>query len=336
MNKNQLGNQFQKIKPEYDRLGSNLVQALKTFLTEKDIPFLDVYYRIKKFDSFYEKIERKKYKNPFEDIEDICGIRVICYYASDIEKVSELITKEFKILQEEDKADLLGLKEFAYRSRHYILRINKKWTSAPNYRNLENLKAEVQVRTILMHAWAEIEHKLNYKSDSQVPDKFQRKLFRLSAKFEEADEQFEELKSGIENYKSNLKQKIKSTNSFNTDQDFNIETYRAFLNFHFPEQEIEQFRVNHTFELYNEANYDFAFLQRSLEKVKPYSEEILKDLLENGYCDEDNNLSPTEILGIGLDIFDEERLKSIDKLKSWTDIVAKWKPKITAGNKELS
>jgi len=332
MNRSEIGNQFQKSKPEYDRLGSNLVQALKTFLNEKDIPYLDVYYRIKKFDSFYEKIERKKYKNPFDEIEDICGIRVICYYASDIEKISELITKEFKILQEEDKADLLGLKEFAYRSRHFILRINKKWTSAPNYRNLENLKAEVQVRTILMHAWAEIEHKLNYKSDSQVPDKFQRKLFRLSAKFEEADEQFEELKAGIETYKSKLKEKIESTNSFNTKQDFNIDTYRAFINFHFPKHEIETFRLNHTFELYNDANYDFDFLQNSLEKVKPYSDEILKDLLENGYCDEDKSISPTEILGIALDIFDEERFNRIDKLKSWTDIVNKWKPKITAGN----
>lgn len=332
MNKNQLAVEFQNNKANYDRLGNNIVQALKTFLNEKEIPFLDIYYRIKKFDSFYEKIGRKKYKNPFEEIEDICGIRIICYYASDIEKISKLITDEFKILQEEDKADLLGLKEFAYRSRHFILRINKKWTSAPNYRNLEKLKAEVQVRTILMHAWAEIEHKLNYKSDSQVPDKFQRKLFRLSAKFEEADEQFEELKSGIESYKSKLQAKIESTNSFNTKQDFNIDTYRAFINFHFPDYKIEMFRLNHTFELYTEANYDFDFLQNSLEKVKPYKEEILKDLLENGYCNEDKEISETEVLGIALDIFDQKRFKRSKKMKSWSEIVEKWKNKITAGN----
>ena len=315
--------EYQKFATEYERLGKNIVEALKTFLKENSIPFLDIYYRVKSFESFSEKIDRKNYDNPFTDIEDICGIRIISYYISDIPKISELISKEFNVIEEEDKADLLGLKEFAYRSKHFIIRINKKWISAPNYRGLEKLKAEIQVRTILMHAWAEIEHKLNYKSDSQVPDKFQRKLFRLSAKFEEADEQFEELKTGIDDYKKGLEDKITNSNIFNLNQNFNIDTYRAFLKFHFPNEDVKDSRVNITFENYSKSGFDFKSLNSALEKVKPYAQEIFNDLTKNGYPNkfEENQ---SELLGIGLDILYPKRYKLRKPMKEWCTVVDKW------------
>ena len=315
--------EYQKFATEYERLGKNVVEALKTFLKENNIPFLDIYYRIKSFESFSEKIDRKNYENPFIDIEDICGIRIISYYISDIPKISELISKEFSVIEEEDKADLLGLKEFAYRSKHFIIRINEKWTSAPNYRGLEKLKAEIQVRTILMHAWAEIEHKLNYKSDSQVPDKFQRKLFRLSAKFEEADEQFEELKTGIDDYKKGLEDIITNSNTFNLNQNFNIDTFRAFLKFHFPNEDEKESSVNYTFENYSKSGFDFKALNAAIEKVKPHAQEIFDDLTKNGYPNKfDENQS--ELLGIGLDILNPKRYKLRKPIKEWCAVVDKW------------
>ncbi|NQY53765.1 MAG: RelA/SpoT domain-containing protein [Campylobacteraceae bacterium] len=118
MDKNKLSLEFHKLKGEYNKLGQNLVEALKIFLNDNDIPFLDIYYRVKKFDSFYQKLKKKKYHNPFEDTEDLCGLRIICYYTSDIEKINLIINDEFNVLEEQDKSDLLGLKEFAYRSKH--------------------------------------------------------------------------------------------------------------------------------------------------------------------------------------------------------------------------
>ena len=56
-----------------------------------------------------------------------------------------------------------------------------------------------------MHAWAEIQHKLAYKSGDQVPEAFQRMLFRLSAKFEEADEQLEHIRNGLSSYRSEVR-----------------------------------------------------------------------------------------------------------------------------------
>ena len=112
-------------------------------------------------------MREKKIREPFDEIEDICGVRVICYYTSDVDKVTQIIKNEFQILESQNKSDLLGVNEFAYRSQHFIVKTNSKWNAAPNYRDLGNLKAEIQVRTILMHTWAEIEHKLNYKNKAQ-------------------------------------------------------------------------------------------------------------------------------------------------------------------------
>lgn len=326
---NKLKEQFQNNKVLYERLGKNIVEALKTFLHENNISFLDIYYRVKEIDSFCEKIERKNYKNPFDDIDDICGIRIICYYSSDIEKINQIIGKEFDILEEQDKSDLLGLKEFAYRSQHFIVKINKSWNAAPNYRKLENLKAEVQVRTILMHAWAEIEHKLNYKSDSQVPEKFQRKLFRLSAKFEESDEQFDELRVGIDDYKKELEQKVLSNNKFDIYQDFNIETFKAFNRFYFPDDSDDQSILYIPFEQYSKNNIDFKTLEAAIKRMQPHFEELKKDLTESGYFRKSKKYHASELLGISMDIVDDESFKRRKgTIPSWRNVVLKWRNKI--------
>jgi len=324
---------YKSKKEDYNRLGQNIVEALKTFLFEADIPFLEIYYRVKKLDSIIEKIERKSYKNPVDEIEDICGIRIICYYISDIKRINEIINTEFTILEQQDKSNLLGLKEFAYRSNHYIVKINDSWLVAPNYRKLDGLKAEIQVRTILMHAWAEIEHKLNYKSDAQVPDRFQRKLFRLSAKFEEADEQFEELKEGINNYKEQLIKTIKTTKKFNLNQDFNIDSFKAFIKYHFPDDNIDDLYINYNFEEYSKYGKDFKTLNNALLVVKPYFSEIIKDLKKSGYIKGSSLKSQIGLLGIAMDIVDDESFKRRkDTIKEWRDVVVKWRKKIKAGN----
>lgn len=228
--------QYNERKPHYERLAANLQEVLKSFLAEKSIPYLEVLARVKDVDSAYEKISRKEYDKPFEQIEDWCGLRVICYYPSDIDRIGDMLGEEFDIRTQEDTAKRLASHEFGYRSTHFILTIKPEWSAAPNYRLLQGYKAEVQVRTILMHAWAEIEHKLSYKSAEQVPDQFRRKLFRLSAKFEEADEQFEELRNGIKEYRASIIREVTDAPAFST-QDLNLDTLQLFLNVAFPERD---------------------------------------------------------------------------------------------------
>lgn len=316
---------FDELKNLYTRLGQNIVDAIKSFLQENEIPYLEVYYRVKEYSSFSEKIERKNYTNPFEEIEDICGVRIICYYLKDIERIQKIIKKEFNIKESVDKSESLGLKEFAYRSFHNIVTIKPNWCETPNYRGLNNLKTEIQTRTILMHAWAEIEHKLNYKSDAQVPKEFQRKLFRLSAKFEEADEQFEELKSGILKYRKEINSKTKNSKKFDLTQDLNIESFKAFLKFHFAKHEIELSRVNQLFEDLINLAISFKEIEPIIELLIPHSEDISKDLNNSGYVNVIKDM-PTELIGFGLHLFDYEDYKAT--VGAWKINVDKWKQKL--------
>jgi ppGpp synthetase/RelA/SpoT-type nucleotidyltranferase len=230
--------QYTQRKPQYQRLATNIQQALKTFLEEKNISYLEVLARVKDAESAYEKVARKGYEQPFEEIEDWCGLRIICYYHTDIERICEVLKEEFAIHTHEDTAHRLASNEFGYRSTHFILQIKPTWAVTPNYKGLQNFKAEVQVRTILMHAWAEIEHKLAYKSAEQAPRQFRRKLSLLSAKFEEADEQFEELRKGISDYRTNISETITAASAFRN-QSLNLDTLQGFLNVIFPESDID-------------------------------------------------------------------------------------------------
>lgn len=271
---NEVSETYSKVKTKYDTLGSNLAQALELFLNENDIKVLSVSYRVKDKDSFVEKIDRKNYEKPFDEIEDICGIRIICYYQSDVNKIAEIISREFEVLENQDKEELLEADQFGYRSTHFIVKIKKGWLQAPNYRGLENLKAEIQVRTVLMHAWAEIEHKLAYKKATHIRKQFKRKLSRISAKLEEADEQFEELRNEVTNYKQEVVETVQDKSRETKDIELNLDSLQAFLDAAFPEREKD---ISDTAELVDElTEYDITLkeLIASYERVKDYLPEI--------------------------------------------------------------
>ena len=115
---------YQSNKTKYDTLGKNVVESVKIILKDANIKILSLNYRVKDTLSFLEKIERKSYDNPIEEIEDICGIRIICFYQKDVEKITELLTKEFAIHESQNKESKLDFDQFGYRSQHLIASIN--------------------------------------------------------------------------------------------------------------------------------------------------------------------------------------------------------------------
>lgn len=220
--------------PKYTRLGENVKEVLKSRLEKSDISYVYADSRVKKLNQFTKKLERKKYKDPFSQTEDLCGVRVVCFFQNDVERIGEIIKKEFKVINTVDKQKETDSTAFGYRSKHYIVKINKDWCKIPNYEGLEDLKVEIQVRTILMHAWAEIEHKLAYKKETHIPPQFRRKFSLLSAKLEEADEQFEALANLIHDNKYKIIEEAQKHKSFDKNMSLNLDSLQAFLDYHFP------------------------------------------------------------------------------------------------------
>lgn len=275
---------FIEVSKKYEALGSNVVQALKIFLDREGISYLTVYYRVKDINSFIEKIDRKNYVNPFEQSEDICGIRIICYYRSDVEKICNIINREFQVMESEDKEDSLEPDQFGYRSHHFIVKIKDEWLCTPNYIGLNNLKAEIQVRTNLMHTWAEIEHKLEYKKEQDIPKLFKRRFSLLSAMLEIVDEQFETLKKDITGFREEYKEKIKESENniigINEDDiEVNLDTLQAFLDLYFSDRKKDTTISKLVAEL-NHIGMNISTLKETYNKYKATLDEMEKELFE--------------------------------------------------------
>lgn len=284
-NKEIISKTYSELRLKYEKLGLNLKQAFETFLRENEIPFLSIDYRVKKLDSVLDKIKRKNYSDPFSDLEDLCGLRIICFYQSDIKRIQNILLSELKVKENKKKEELLEANQFGYRSTHFIAQIKKAWTKAPNYRNLDNLKFEVQVRTVLMHSWAEIEHKLSYKSELQIPKELRRKFSRISAKLEEADEQFEEIKNTIEKKKRDLIDDANKNDKFDYNTELNLDTLQAFLDYAFPERGKYLKQTSALLDEMNEYSISFEDLIKGFEVYKNEILEIEKEVTKREKID---------------------------------------------------
>lgn len=272
---NQIDKQsYEKECEKYKSLGANLKESLKVLLADSEIKCLDIQYRIKKYDSFTDKIEEKKYSNPWEDVEDVCGVRIICYYLSDVKEIGKIIEKEFNIINSIDKEDNLDADRFGYRSKHYVVSVKDEWLRIPNYRNSRKLKAEIQVRTILMHAWAEIEHELCYKSEIDVPIQLRRKLNRLSALIEIADEQFEQVRNDKKVYVDKVIPK--QGEEFDLKEEMNVDTLQAFLDVYMPKRARSKSNAGDLLKELVGAELSFSDILDSYKKSEKYLAEASK------------------------------------------------------------
>lgn len=192
----------------YDSLAQSVVQILKSIMKSEKISFVDVPYRIKTKDSCIGKLKKKSNYNSFEDMTDLAGLRIITLVESDLEKVSKIISENFNIHEEDsgDKADLLGADKFGYRSIHFVCDIGSLRAQFPEFYLFKGLCFEIQVRTALSHAWAEIEHDRGYKLGGELPAHLKRRFNLLSGLLESADLEFNRLSEEINLYKLRLQE----------------------------------------------------------------------------------------------------------------------------------
>lgn len=200
-------------KELYNRLSGSIMQIIESLLKKEKIKYASISTRIKDEASLAEKIARKdgKYKT-LSDITDIAGIRIITYYADDVDKVAKLLEQEFDVDWDNsiDKRKSLKPNVFGYLSLHYIIQFDGKRIQLPEYDDLHGMKAEVQIRSILQHAWAEMEHDIGYKSKVGVPEEVIRDFSRLAGLLEIADKEFMEIRSKIEAYRVEVEQKLQT------------------------------------------------------------------------------------------------------------------------------
>ena len=171
---------YRKQKENFVKLGNVVHDMLANIAKEAGLTVLAVEHRVKEEKSLAGKLERKgDLYNVFEDITDILGCRVICFLSDEVEKVGKKVEEKFVVDWENssNKKDLLKENAFGYLSLHYIcsLPFGDKWPD-----EICGKKFEIQIRTILQHAWSAIHHDIGYKSDFGVPREINRQFARLA------------------------------------------------------------------------------------------------------------------------------------------------------------
>lgn len=163
--------------------------------------------RTKSIDSFSEKITRdgKNYTDPLIQITDLSGVRIVVPSIDEISKVENKIRENFKIDEVNSSTKKKNNDEFGYKSRHLIISFDETITASPMFSKYKGLKCEIQIRTFLEHAWASIEHRINYKSSKKLPDETVRRLNSISALLELADREFQSILSEYDSLVNELK-----------------------------------------------------------------------------------------------------------------------------------
>ncbi len=206
-----LVDEYEKLRPIYEKCTEKFKSLVKDIIKESELKTHSITSRTKEIESFSKKVlgKTEKYKEA-SDVSDLAGVRICCYLSSQIENVAKLIRDNFIIIPELsiDKKDTLDPDRFGYLSLHYVVKLSKTRANLPEFKRYKDLLCEIQIRTILQHAWAEIEHDLGYKSDTEIPGKIRRQFSRLAGLLELADEQFDNIKLQIEDYYNEVEKKL--------------------------------------------------------------------------------------------------------------------------------
>lgn len=200
----------------YEEFSLTCEDLVRRLLRISNIRVHTVTSRTKDIERLAEKLSRpdKNYEK-LEDVTDLSGIRIITYFEDDVDKIGTLIESEFKVFPDKslDKRKALDPDRFGYLSLHYVCTLSDERCKLSEYSAFQDYICEIQVRTILQHAWAEIEHDLGYKVPQGIPESVRRRFSRLASLLETGDEEFKNIRDELETYAVTVKKEIPVTPS---------------------------------------------------------------------------------------------------------------------------
>lgn len=234
-------------------------------------PIEQVTGRVKSIPSILEKAQKKKISiEEIEDkIEDLAGVRVICQFVEDIDKVVELIRSRSDMRVTKEKDYINNQKESGYRSYHMIVSYNIETMNGT-----KEILVELQIRTLAMNFWAVIEHSLQYKYKRNMPIEIRRQLIEAANSIIKLDEQMSSVRSEI----------IEAQNSFQAKASIVTEILNNIQNLYKVANKREVIKIQDEF-------YK-VFEQNDLKKLRLFSEQL--DIITEGYHAQAISLSGIE------------------------------------------
>ena len=190
--------------PRFREVEAQVRDTLRRTLQDAGLAVAAIESRVKGYDSLAGKLELKghKYKS-LANLTDILGLRVITFYIDDVDKVASAVERLFTIDWENsvDKRKIHEIDSFGYLSLHYIC-------SIPGF----PYRFEIQMRTLLQHAWANMDHDTGYKSGVEIPRRYLRNMSRLAGMLELVDDEFSKIRIELTDYRRRVQALVRSGN----------------------------------------------------------------------------------------------------------------------------
>lgn len=220
-------NEYYQTLDVYKKLENDVKQIITNLLDENHIKISNMTLRIKSEQALKHKVMVKNKYDHLNEITDILGCRIVTLFESDVEKIFEALKETFDIVEIVDKRKKHRVNqiEFGYTSLHLVVQFTESRCELIEYRKYKGIQFEIQLRTVLQHAWAEVEHGLGYKSFYEPPMEIKRSLNRLAATLEILDEEFEFIRESIERYQSSMEKEEKVLKT-----DINKDSLIAYMN----------------------------------------------------------------------------------------------------------
>lgn len=205
---NRILEQYRENKDNFEQLGNIVQGILEKMVKDAGIRVMTVEHRVKKEKSLVGKLYRKgdKYQS-LEDITDILGTRVVCYFSDDVDVIGSLVEQNFVVDKDNsvDKRKVMQVSSFGYLSLHYVCSLP---ADAGYPAEVCGRRFEIQIRTILQHVWDAINHDMGYKGDFGMPRTVVRQFARLAGLFEIVDEEFMRVRDNMNTYTEETREKI--------------------------------------------------------------------------------------------------------------------------------
>ncbi len=300
---NQIEERIKEFKKWYHQQLTYHQKAIEHFSNIiKNIDKVDqVLFRLKTAEECIKKFNNKYLPHLDSDssfqiqdyITDLIGVRAVCYYSDDLVSIKRSLKKHFRVMETTDKTSLLEKTEnqFGYKGLHLQLRLRKKRGAEQNITEFSSLEFELQIRTVIQDAWSILDHKIKYKKS--IPHNLKRRINRLSALFEIADEEFLSIKKEILQEEKIISDRLRKKGSVDTNLPLNVFRFLFIAQKHFTDYKFNEYKVdNFVQEIliqksdFTEHDLDLAITKNILfsNKIEKTRNQTLNPYTKIRYC----------------------------------------------------
>jgi len=190
---NEILAEFDSRKEGLEHVAADTKDLIERILKVENVPVQSVQSRVKKRAKVESKYCRadKDYRK-LDDLTDLVGLRVITYYSDNLDQVAQIIGREFAECSPREDKRVNSPESFGYSAIHFDCMHLPERLQRTEYRDFTNARFEIQITTILGHAWAEMYHP--WYDELNSPPEELRRFHRLAAVLELAEQEFLEIR----------------------------------------------------------------------------------------------------------------------------------------------